>query len=638
MRKPRHGVVVALALCLLSVAGASAQPADTLVIPGTGDSQDLLRELAALYQSQTGKLVEIPDSTGSSGGIESAGTGATPLGRTAVRPSVADHQKHGGLYYRELARVPVVFVTHERVGLTALTEQQLCDIYSGKLTNWSAFGGPDAAIRVQTRPEDGSNMVAIREKIACFKDLKLLAAGEPNERNADLVASIGSKPGAIGFMPLSEARKHKFRYVKLGTKDPNARDYSVWISLGFVHKAPALEGNAKAFLDWLATDPAQAIIRRDHIPVLAASEPPPDVTTPDPTAGGITPPPVDDKDRANGEDKGGEDEDKDKKKSKFKFSGYIQSLYTYQFDNKSGVCSNIVGSPSPINPSSCSNFTFQRGRARVDVEVIPDRFSLAFMLELAQLPAVAMRDAYGAIHLGSHDLRFGQFKLPFGFENPYQAWRLPMIERSIISKTLSGAAGGQLRDMGIGLFGSIPLVDDLKLEDAFAVVNGTGENKLDDTPRKDVFGRIGIAKGKVFRFGVSGSSVQYQRPDSIAPTTQVRETSYRYGADLEIMTDQLLFAVELAQAHYTQPDKRKRHGGYVLGAVRLPENFQIASRFEVLEPNTLVDDDTTTRLYLQLNHYPAFSRPDNVMFSIAYRHDFDPVKVDMLLLRGQWMM
>jgi phosphate transport system substrate-binding protein len=587
----KQTVIIAVVLAHAAIASAD----DKLVIPGTGDSQDLLRELATLYQHQRpGKVVEIPDSTGSSGGIESAGTRDTPLGRTAVRPSATDHEKHGGLFYREFARMPLVFVVHQDVKLAALTQDQICDIYAGKTTNWEDLGGPNVAIKVQTRPEDGSNMVTIREKIGCFKDLQIASAGELNQRTGDMIASIG-KPGAIGFMPLSEARKNKFATLKLGTQDPTSPSYTLWISLGFVHKDP-LDGAAKDFVDFLGTAPAQAVIKKDHIPItVAESEPPP---------GGmaVTPKP---------------EPTEKPQKAKLAWTGFVQALYSYDPD---------------VVPAG--TFVVQRARLKVTIEIVPDTVSFVLMPEFAGIPSLTLRDAYAAVKKYGQEIRIGQFKPTFGYENPLGARTLPLFERSLLSKPIFSTASGTLRDIGVGLVGAIKVNDDVKIEDAVALINGSGENKAEDTPRKDVIGRVGVAYRKLLRVGFSGSSVQYEKADAMDPTLVTRETSLRFGADISVDHEYFFAVVEGGQANFSDPDDRKKRGIYVMGIAKLPHRFQLVSRFELFEPNTLVDDDTQQRLFFGINHF-VFADVEALSFSLAYRRDLEPATTNLFAMRAQ---
>lgn len=272
----RYMLTLIASVCLLYFNGCAPKQ---LVIPGTGDSQDILRHLAADYhKAHPQTAIVIPDSTGSFstkpgtlGGLESAGTQTTALGRTAIRPREEDLRKYGPMYYREFARVPVAFVVHQDLPVRAITNEQLCAIYAGRITDWSELGGPALPIVVQTRPE-GSNMLAMRKSIPCFKALKVTESGHFNLRNANAVESLRSMAGSIGFMPLSEARQHGFQTLTLNGKEPSADDYPVTISLGLVHKLP-LKGLAKDFDAYLNTETAAHILRQTgHIPIQATSE------------------------------------------------------------------------------------------------------------------------------------------------------------------------------------------------------------------------------------------------------------------------------------------------------------------------------------------------------------------------------
>jgi phosphate transport system substrate-binding protein len=247
---------------------APHEPDGLIVIPGTGDAQDVLRDLAvACEASHPGISVEIPDSTGSFatvpntlGGLESVGTRATVLGRTAVKPRDEERRKFGPMYYRELARVPVAFVTHPSVKVTSLTPEQVCGIWSGRITRWKEVGGEDVPISLQVRPE-GSNMLAIRSSLPCFRDLVVSASGVFNLRNSILVASIKATENAVGFLPPWEARLHGLDVLALGGVAPGDPAYPVSISLGLVHLDP-LTGRHADFVRWLSSEPAHAVMRK----------------------------------------------------------------------------------------------------------------------------------------------------------------------------------------------------------------------------------------------------------------------------------------------------------------------------------------------------------------------------------------
>lgn len=259
------GAVLAVGALATGLQAAALEP---VTLPGTGDLTDLLRDVAAAYTAQyPDRKVIVPNSTGSDGGVRVVGTGEAPIGRVSRKPTAEELAKYGEFKYTEFARVPVAFVVHPKTGVRNLTEAQICDIYSGRVSNWKDVGGNDLPIDVQSRPEDGSNMRTIRKQMACFTTLEITPTAHDNLRNPDLVASMKVFPGALGFMPLSEAELHGFQVVTVDGVAPTTPAYKLGIGLGFVYKA-TLSPGIRAFLDYLKTDAARAIMRKTgHVPV-----------------------------------------------------------------------------------------------------------------------------------------------------------------------------------------------------------------------------------------------------------------------------------------------------------------------------------------------------------------------------------
>src|SRR5206468_1500796 len=114
---------------------------------------------------------------------------------------------------------------------------------------------------------DGSNLQTIRKNLRCFAELQVTPKAHFNEHNADLVASMKTFRGAIGFMPLSEVVLHGYQAVTLDGTPATASAYPLGIGLGFVHR-DELSPGTRAFLDYVETEPARDIMRKTgHVPV-----------------------------------------------------------------------------------------------------------------------------------------------------------------------------------------------------------------------------------------------------------------------------------------------------------------------------------------------------------------------------------
>lgn len=137
--------------------------AKELRICGTGDSQDLLRELGDLFEEQhPDTRVIVPESIGSSGGVKATVAGKCDLARLA-RP-LKDKEKAHGLSSLVFSHSPVVMVVNESVtGLDSLTVDEIIGIYSGRISNWQELGAPAAPIYVANREwGDSSRSVLAR--------------------------------------------------------------------------------------------------------------------------------------------------------------------------------------------------------------------------------------------------------------------------------------------------------------------------------------------------------------------------------------------------------------------------------------------------------------------------------------------
>src|SRR5665213_1820422 len=168
-------VVSASIICslplVLGVARAGADPVD-LQIVGTGDGIDLLRALGSDFAQQTKTVhVNIPPSIGSGGGIAAVGAGKAVLGRVARK--LTDSEIASGIVYNPIARLPSAIFVHPGSGVTALTSDQLRNIYSGKVTNWSELGGADVRVRVVRREDSDSTLTVLRQMMPGWKGLEI---------------------------------------------------------------------------------------------------------------------------------------------------------------------------------------------------------------------------------------------------------------------------------------------------------------------------------------------------------------------------------------------------------------------------------------------------------------------------------
>jgi hypothetical protein len=213
-----------------------------------------------------------------------------------------------------------------------------------------------------------------------------------------------------------------------------------------------------------------------------------------------------------------------------KVFGFIQVHYRHAF---------ATGSNGAVD---YDDFRVQRARVGVKGKVLP---WVGYDIEIdPRAPEVTgiLRDAFISVHvIPRHEIRIGQQKTQFGYENRESSTHLYAVNRTEVSDNL--ARGVTLRDIGLGLIGDIKLGHGWRIEDAFTVVNGNGMNtQADDTWLKSSWGRLGIRwkKGRLggldARLGVSGAYGDFIDTGDLDndPSDDFRLKFKRVGGDLEI--------------------------------------------------------------------------------------------------------
>src|SRR3990172_465422 len=72
-----------------------------------------------------------------------------------------------------VAKMPIVVMTHKSVGIKNLSPKQVCDIYSGKITNWKEVGGKDGVIKVVRREDGDSSLDVLLKSLPGFKAITI---------------------------------------------------------------------------------------------------------------------------------------------------------------------------------------------------------------------------------------------------------------------------------------------------------------------------------------------------------------------------------------------------------------------------------------------------------------------------------
>ncbi len=201
---------------------------------------------------------------GSSAGVTNANDGVTMLG-TASR-EIKDSEKEYGMTEVVLAYDGIAVIANPaNAAVEDLTMEQVLKIYTGEITNWSQVGGDDLDIVVVSR-EDGSGTRGAFEEIVGFEG-ELAATATIAEGNGNVQTTVATNPQAIGYV--------SFTYVNDTVKplliegaEPTvenvlSKTYPISRPFMIVYHEENLSDAAKAFLEFITTDTAKAIIEEE---------------------------------------------------------------------------------------------------------------------------------------------------------------------------------------------------------------------------------------------------------------------------------------------------------------------------------------------------------------------------------------
>ena len=277
--------IVSIALCLilalsLAACGQTAAPAATTApaateAPATTAAAKLSGTVATDGSTSMEKVVGAlgeafmeanPDTTftynptGSGSGIQAVQEGRCDIGLSSR--ALKDAEKEAGLTETVLAYDGIAMIVNPANPVEDLSLEQIADIYTGKITNWSEVGGNDSQIVLIGR-EAGSGTRGGFEEIvgvvdACQYRQELSSTG-------DVITTVAQNPDAIGYASLA-AVKDTVKALKVAGVTPTeatVKDGTYTIQRPFVlatKTGEKLNDVAQAFFDYATSADASEII------------------------------------------------------------------------------------------------------------------------------------------------------------------------------------------------------------------------------------------------------------------------------------------------------------------------------------------------------------------------------------------
>ena len=273
-------VLLMMAVAITGCGGGSSTPAQqasdqteelsgVIAIAGSTSVHPLTEELTMAFM-ENNRGVRIDVSGGGSGaGIESAASGAADIGMSSR-----------GLRDTETAGVQVVTIANDGIAMIVhpdnpiqgleLTMEQVYEIYTGKITNWSQVGGDDISMIVVSR-EEGSGTRGAFEEIVLGKSAPTERMTIQNSTGA-VMAAVAADVNAIGYTSTGSVND-TIKVIPVNGVMPsvqtiNAGDYPIFRPFIYIVAEGEINPISEALISFILSSEGQTIVEREgFIPI-----------------------------------------------------------------------------------------------------------------------------------------------------------------------------------------------------------------------------------------------------------------------------------------------------------------------------------------------------------------------------------
>jgi len=260
----KGAAIVALAL-LAGTLSACSRSSTAIIISGSTSVQPYAEILAEEYAHIRPDIQIDVLGGGSSAGVMAAEDGTAAIGMSSRELTEAELE----LWHVMIAKDGLAVVVHPNNPIQDLTLEQVRDIYSAQITNWSELGGTDARIHVITR-EEGSGTRSAFESLVMGKEAFITQRAIVQDSNGAVRQLISDDRNAIGFLSLGLVEhSDSIRSLLLDGVEATAENvmngrYNLYRPFLFITKEEPV-GEVKAFIDFVLSPEGQALLAHEGL-------------------------------------------------------------------------------------------------------------------------------------------------------------------------------------------------------------------------------------------------------------------------------------------------------------------------------------------------------------------------------------
>ena len=247
-------------VCLMPACGRSSE--NSVIVAGSTSVQPYAEVLAEEYALLHPESEIDVQGGGSSAGITAAKSGTADIAMSS-RDLTEDEQQ---LWCIEIAKDGLSVIINPKNPIADLTLEQVRDIYTAKISNWSELGGPDAKIHIIAR-EEGSGTRSAFESLVMGTEW-ITPKAIVQDSNGAVRQLVADDPHSIGFISLG-LMDSTVKALRLDGVEPTRENvingsYSLFRPFLFVLSGEPT-GLTKQFIDFILSPDGQQILTHEGL-------------------------------------------------------------------------------------------------------------------------------------------------------------------------------------------------------------------------------------------------------------------------------------------------------------------------------------------------------------------------------------
>lgn len=243
--------------------------AGSITVVGSSAMQPLVEAAAQQFMQQHPGVTINVQGGGSGTGLSKISEGAVDIGNSDVFAEEKEGIPANKLTDYKVAVVGMAPVVHSEVGVEDVTQDQLIDIFTGKIKNWKELGGADQEIIVVNRAK-GSGTRATFETFALNGEEPIEA--QEQDSSGTVRKIVSETPGAISYLAFSYIDE-SIQALKVDGAEPTAENvetnaWKIWAYQHMYTNGEAVDVT-KEFIDYMLTEDVQTKLlpKMDYLPV-----------------------------------------------------------------------------------------------------------------------------------------------------------------------------------------------------------------------------------------------------------------------------------------------------------------------------------------------------------------------------------